>query len=134
MKSDPSEYKAIIEKLIEKTRQRRVEWREDLGRHSFSCTLANGTATPASIIARPGSDKAIEGFSFAISSYDSQVVLVMKDGTDCEIFRVVANDLPTSPEEEDVFLLLEELHELARRQALRVEQKLELASSLLDRA
>jgi hypothetical protein len=40
MKSDPSEYKSIIETLHEKTRQRRVEWEQDIP-DSFRCKLGS---------------------------------------------------------------------------------------------
>jgi hypothetical protein len=50
-----------------------------------------------------------------------------------QIFQAVSNDLPTSPEGEEILILLEELSDLARRQALKIEQKIELASNLLDR-
>jgi hypothetical protein len=57
----------------------------------------------------------------------------MRDGRGNEIFRVTSNDLPTSPEEEEVSIMLDELYDLARRHALKVEEKLELVSNLLDR-
>lgn len=118
MKSDPSEYKNIIEKLLEKTRQRRVDWEQAFS-SSFKCAVGSGDG---------GS------FSFTISSSDDEPLsLRMSDESHNTIFRVTSNDLPTSPEEEEISQMIEELYELARRQALKVDQKLELASSLLDR-
>jgi hypothetical protein len=131
MKSDPSEYKGIIKKLLEKTRQGRVEWSTDLGRNSFRCTLG-GSRQGGTTIARPNEP---EEFSFTVtgSGPDAQPILTMWDRAENEIFRAISNDLPTSSEEEEISLLLQELYDLARRQALRVEQKLEVASTLLDR-
>lgn len=118
MKSDPSEYKNIIEKLLEKTRQKRVDWEQAFSR-SFRSTVGSGDGS---------------SFSFTISRSDDEALsLRMSDESHNTIFVVTANDLPTSREEEEVSQMIEDLYELARRQALKVEQKLELASSLLDR-
>jgi len=133
MRSDLSEYKPIIDKLIEKTRQRRVEWTESL--EGFKCTL--GTPAPkVGLIAQLGSSHD-QSFSFTIGvigRYDSGRVFTMLDEAGKELFRVVSNDLPTSPEEEEVSNLLEELYELARRQALKVDEKLGDALTLLEKA
>jgi hypothetical protein len=119
MKTDSSEYTEIVVKLLEKTRQRRVAWEKAFS-NSFRCNVGSGDG---------GS------FSFTISgsSEAEPVSLRMSDESNNTIFRATSNDLPTSPEEEQTSQMIEELYELARRQALKVEQKLELASSLLDR-
>jgi hypothetical protein len=122
MKSDPAEYKDIIRKLLEKTRQRRVQW----GRRSvqpgkvspYWCDI--GTGTPNSV-------------SFETCHDGDEIWLSMRDQEGNRIFRLAANDLPTSPEEEEVSQMIDEIYDLARRQALKVEQKIELASNLLDR-
>jgi len=129
MKSDPSEYKGIIKKLLEKTREGRVEWTTGFPRGSFSCTLGGSTRT--SIIAPPN-EQGQFSFTLMPQGGDDRPALIMLDRTDNEIFRAVANDLPTSPEEEENSVLIEELYDLARRQALKIEQKLDLASTLLD--
>jgi len=56
MKSDPAEYKDIIKKLLEKTRQGRVEWTADLGRNSFRCTIGE-PETSRTLIARPNEEE-----------------------------------------------------------------------------
>jgi hypothetical protein len=119
MKSDPSEYKQIIEKLLEKTRQRRVEWEKAFA-NSFKCTVGS-------------EDGSFFSFRISAGSDTEPLSLYMSDEANNTIFRATSNDLPTSPEEEETSQMLEELYDLARRQALKVEQKLELASSLLDR-
>jgi hypothetical protein len=119
MKSDPAEYKDIIKKLLEKTRQRKVEWEQAFS-NSFQCTLPAGDT---------------DSFSFAVSANSETELLTlrMSDQQRNTIFFVTSNDLPTSPEEEEVSQMIEEIYDLARRQALKVEQKLVLASTLLDR-
>lgn len=133
MKSDPAEYKEIVRKLLEKTRQGRVEWAADLGRNSFRCTIGE-PETSRTLIARVNEEE--RNFSFTVMASgpdDSAPVLIMLDRSNNEIFRAVSNDLPTSPEEEEISQMIEEIYDLARRQALKIEQKLVLASTLLDR-
>jgi hypothetical protein len=119
MKSDPSEYKQIIKKLLEKTRQRRVEWEKAFS-NSFQCTVGS-------------EDGGFFSFRISAGSDNEPLSLSMLDESHNTIFRATSNDLPTSPEEEENSQMIEELYELARRQALKIEQKLELASILLDR-
>jgi len=66
-------------------------------------------------------------------NYDVRI-FVMKDATGNELFRVEATDLPASRQEEESSSLIYELYDLAHKQALRVDEKLGLAASLLDRA
>lgn len=117
MRSDPAEYKDIIRKLLEKTRQRKVEW-ERASSDNFQCVL------PVS-----GADF----FKFRVLDDEGQRMLRMSDQDHNTIFLAKSNDLPTSPEEEEVSQMIEEIYDLARRQALRIEHKLDLASTLLDR-
>ncbi len=121
MKSDPAEYKEVIKKLLEKTRQRKVDW-EQAYLSSFRCTLPGGP----------------ESFHFTIShavgsNFEPEAfTLRMSDQGENIIFEASTNDLPTSPAEEEVSQMIEEIYDLARRQALRVEHKLEQASAILD--
>jgi hypothetical protein len=138
MKSDQFEHKDIIKKLLEKTRQGRVEWVADLGgSRSFRCVIGSPEGPRTIVqrqIARP--DEEQKNFSFTVMTAraeDSSPILTMWDHSNNEIFRVVSNDLPTSPEEEEISEMIDEIYELARRQALKIEQKLEWASTLLDR-
>jgi hypothetical protein len=129
MKSDPSEQNQIIKKLLDKTREGRVHWEEEQSaafgevryvdsRETFRCKL--GTDAP-------------DSFSFEVGHDNVQAWLSMTDQRGSQIFRVEANDLPTSPEEEEATRMIDELYDLARRQVLRIDQKLVLASTLLDR-
>ena len=121
MKSNPAEYKEIISKLLEKTRQRRVQWEGGLG--SYSCSV--GTTTDNTV-------------KFTLSARSTQYTdldvrfLVMEDHDENELFRVESNDLPTSTVEADISVMIEELYDLARHQALKVDEKIERASILLD--
>jgi hypothetical protein len=136
-KADFSGYKEVIKKLLEKTRQGRVEWNADDRLNSFRCTILGAPEPTANALAnRLNKNKEEKIFSFTVTTSgtdDSQPVLRMRDKAENEIFRVVSNDLPTSPEEEEVSQMIEEIYELARRQALKIDQKLVLASTLLDR-
>ncbi len=127
MKSDPSDQNEIIKKLLDKTRQGRVHWESTAAfgevlyvdsRETFRCKL--------------GSDAA-DSFSFEVGHDNVQAWLSMTDQRGSQIFRVEANDLPTTPEEEEASTMIEQLYDLARRQVLRIDQKLVLASTLLDR-
>jgi hypothetical protein len=131
VKTNPSEYESIVKKLVEKTCEGRVRWEVEGSQfgairyldapESFRCELGS-----------EGSDS----FSFAVrtTDRDNAPSLSMMDQAGNMIFNITSNDLPTSPEEETISSMIEELYQLARRQALKVDQKLDLASSLLDRA
>jgi hypothetical protein len=129
MKSDPAEYKGIIKRLLDKTREGRLEWTEELFHNSFRSTV--GEQKDRNRIASV-SEPDLFWFSVASVGADG-VSLTMRDQSEHEIFRAESNDLPTSSDEEEVSILLEELYDLARRQALKIEQKLEVAATLLDR-
>ncbi len=121
MKSDPAEYKEIIKKLLEKTRQRKVDWGQAYS-SSFRCMLPGGPETFQFTISRSaGSNFEAEGFT-----------LRMSDQGENAIFEASTNDLPTSPAEEEVSQMIEKIYDLARRQALKIEHKLGEASALLD--
>lgn len=123
MRSDPEEYKGIIRKLLEKTRQRKVQWEQGVT-DSFKCTLQSSDADAFRFVSSHSEGSSWESEKFRLR---------MSDQHDNVIFAATANDLPTSPEEEEVSQMIEDIYELARRQALKIEQKLDLASTLLDR-
>jgi hypothetical protein len=121
VKSDPNEYRDVIKKLLEKTRQRKVDWGQAYS-SSFRSTLSGGP----------------EPFYFTVSLADRSnfgsgaFTLQMSDQRENVIFEVSTNDLPTSPAEEEISQMIEEIYDLARRQALKIGYKLEQASALLD--
>jgi hypothetical protein len=119
MKSNAPEYKGIIKKLLEKTRQGKVDWEQTSYMGQFQCTLASADT---------------ESFAFTVFSDEGRLALRMRDHDSNTIFLARSNDLPTSPEEEEVSQMIEDIYDLARRQALKIDYKLEQAAALLDRA
>ena len=125
MKADVTQYRALVKKLVEKTRQGRVHWERPntfgetryASGESFKCDL--GSEGP-------------DSFSFEVGRDGSQRWLLMTDKGRNEIFHIYSNDLPTSPDEEDMSTMIEELYDLARWQALNIGQKLGVAATLLD--
>jgi len=124
MRADPAEYKGIIQKLLEKTRQKKVQWEQGEYADSFRCTLQSNDADSFHFVSSHSTGSNWESEEFRLR---------MSDQHENVIFAASANDLPTSAEEEDVSLRIQEIYQLARRQALKIEQKLDLASTLLDR-
>lgn len=121
MISNPFEYLPIINKLLERTREGRVQWQGALG--TFYCKLGTDDASILKFTLSSAATRDI--------SLDARF-LVMEDVKGNELFRIESNDLPTTAAEEALSSAINELYELARRQALKVGEKLELASSLLD--
>jgi hypothetical protein len=123
LKPDRPEYRPIIEKLLERTRQGRVRWAGSLG--TFSCTVGSTSEKPVKFTLSTTATRDI--------SYDERF-LVMDDANGNELFRVASNDLPTSPEEEAISNMVNELYQVARRQALKSDVELDRVLTLLDRA
>jgi len=129
VKPNPAEYNPIVEKLLQKTRDGRVHWQ--VSTSSFGEVLYD---TSEAFTCKVGSeDDGSVDFIIRANRSNSVRSLTMKDSGGNEILAIGSNDLPTSAEEEEVSVMLDELYELARRQALKVEEKIELASALLDR-
>jgi hypothetical protein len=108
------EYLPVIEKLLGKSRQGRLPW-ETAHYRQFRCTL--------------------DQYTFAVSQTDSGYSLNMLDSDQNEIFSINVQDevLFMKPENETLYNELTELYELARRKALKVDEKLAGVSALLDR-
>ena len=108
------EYAPVIEKLLDKSKQGRLPWETAHYRY-FRCTL--------------------DQYTFGISQTDSGYILNMQDSAHNEIFSLSAQDevLFPSPEKERLYNELSELYELARRKALKVDEKLAGVSALLDK-
>jgi|SRR5581483_2952231 len=123
MTLNPSEYRAVIQKLVERTREGRIQWKGGLG--TFSCTVGSESDTPVKFTLSTTATRDI--------NYDVHF-LVMEDVNGNELFRLESNDLPTSNEEEEISNMINELYDLARHQALNVDKKLDKVLTLLDRA
>lgn len=111
----------IVTKLLHKTDAHKLEWREFQTQfEGFTCTLnQNGGASFKFIISRGNGER---------------IFLRMVDSGGHEILAVESTPLPTSADEEQVSDLMESLYESVRRQVFRVDEKLRIASELLDRA
>jgi hypothetical protein len=74
VKSDPKEYKEVIEKLLEKTRQRKVDW-EQAYSSSFRCTVAGGPESFQFTISHAtGSNFEAEAFTLQMSDQRENVI------------------------------------------------------------
>jgi|SRR5215468_5415215 len=107
----------IATKLLQKTREGKISWEPSFAsiNGAFRCGLG-------------------DSFEFVISqSQSASLFFNMLDNSGNSILSGESTPLPTSPEEETFSETLEKLYELARRQALRVDEKVRVASELLDR-
>lgn len=117
------EIKPIATKLLQKTRERKIVWNTSFESSPFGSS--------------PGEFKCSLGdsFKFLISRLSSgDVFLKMLDSSGNSLLTGSSTSLPTSPEEESFSEILERLYELARRQVFKVDEKVKVASELLDRA
>jgi len=81
MKPNSSEYLPVIQKLLEKTRQGRVQWQGALG--TFSCSVGSEGNNLVKFTLSTTATRDI--------SYDVRF-LVMDDANGNELFRVESND------------------------------------------
>jgi hypothetical protein len=107
------DYTPVIEKLLDKSRQGRLPW-EPYEYQQFRCT--------------------VDQYTFTIRQRDSGYTLRMHDSDLNEIFSLNAEDeVVFTGESAKVYNDLSELYELARRKALKVDEKLAGVSALLDK-
>ena len=109
----------IVTKLLHKTDEHKLEWQSHFD--GFICSLNQGRG---------------DSFQFVISkgTRGESIFLRMLDSQDHEILAVTSTPLPTAPPEERLSELMESLYDSVRRQVFRVDEKLRMASELLDRA
>jgi hypothetical protein len=117
----PNEYLPLIGKLLDKTIARKIEWKSTYDSAIFVCAL--------------------EGeYSFEIekgqnSSGNFYRKLTMKDKDNGEMF-VASAIVPTSAttnENDQLFQILDDLYDQARRVALDVDKKVNEVSNILDK-
>jgi hypothetical protein len=107
------DYAPVIEKLLDKSRQGRLPWESGQYRQ-FRCTL--------------------DQYTFAVSQTDSGYTLSMLDSDQNEIFSLgVQDEVVFTGESARLYQDVGELYELARRKALKVDEKLAGVSALLGR-
>jgi hypothetical protein len=111
----------VVNKLLEKTKERKIEWKGTYDSTTFIC--------------------AIEGeFSFEIEKGKTTSGrgfrrLTMKDREDGEVFveRAIAPSTDTSMSQDRVWDILDDLYEQARRVALDIDKKVSDVTNLLDK-
>jgi hypothetical protein len=113
--NDVSEYSTVIEKLLDRTRNGKVSWE----------------------VVTYGFRAVVKSYEFRISKSEDRgdvtISLGMFDSTGNEIFEARLTDDPqTLSKYSRLVSGLQELHELARRGALNVEEKINEVSTLLD--
>ncbi len=110
---EPLDVKPILGKLLEKSHQDRVPWELGPG-GNFVCSLGE--------------------FHFEVYETRDGYGFRMADqfGKDLIRFSVVDEIIFDKPEKQDTFEEVRDLHELARRKALQIPEKLATASALLD--
>jgi len=116
-----TEYLPLIAKLLEKTKGRKVEWKGTYESTTFICAL--------------------EGkYSFEIekgvtSNRNPYRRLTMKDNLEGEVFVAfaVVPDVDTSDQNDQLFQMLDELYQQARRVALDIDRKVDEISDILDK-
>jgi hypothetical protein len=121
MPAKVSEHSLIVRKLLEKTTAGKVEWQETLAYpyRGFQTELA-------------------EGFSFIVNSESSEgdttYSLSMKDSQGHIIFDLRLTDDPeTMMSNEELYEVMAHLYDLARRKALKVDEKVERVAEILER-
>jgi len=107
------DYAPVVDRLLGKSRQGRLPW--ETGEYQeFRCT--------------------VDQYTFAIRQRDSGYTLRMHDSDQNEIFSLNAQDeVVFTSESAKAYNDLSELYELARRKALKVDEKLAGVSALLDK-
>jgi len=119
MASKTPDYAAIAFKLLEKTNDAKVQWEDNAPFGDFVTALD-------------------EGFSFSIrkdtSRGDTTYSLLMKDKEGNVIFNLRLTDDPeTMISRQSLYEALGDLYDIARRRALRVDEKVERVSEILEK-
>lgn len=122
---EPLDYKNILRKLIEKTREGRVEWQKEGS--FFSCELN-------------------KQYEFRVWKNEDEYVLRMSDidrgaafgspiGPNPILLEIYGEEeiYYSDPEKKEKFEMISDLYELARRKALNIPSKLSKLEELLDR-
>src|ERR1700682_4375024 len=101
------DYLNTARRLLEKTAEQKVAWKETFEQTTFASVL-NGK------------------YAFEISKTRNGYRLVMKDEAETDMFTLYARypTEDTSAENDEAHSVLEPLYELARRKALNIDQKL----------
>ncbi len=111
---EPLETEPIIAKLLEKTREGRVDW-EKWG-SGYRCAIDNE-------------------YFFVVSKIEDSFLFSMRDNLDDEIFQEIAREeiYYKDPRDEERLEIFRDLYELARRKAVNADKKIAGAFSSLEK-
>jgi hypothetical protein len=124
------EYEPLVKKLLEKSEQGRLNWEKIEPRVGPYLPVEGIEPDP------PYFACALEGQAFFQSRRTDQgYQLIMKDQKGNELFSITGEEavLYDDPKEEELFKMLRDIYELARKKALNVNEKIATAVGLLDR-
>jgi len=131
------EYEPFVRKILQKSEQGRLDWekRELPGTYmdGVSAALAGlgiQRQRPVVFVCT------IEGqYTFQSQRTDQGYQLRMLDSDGNEIFSITGEQAVVydDPKKEELFTMLRDLYELARRKALKVDEKIATAAGLLDK-
>jgi hypothetical protein len=109
------EYEPVVTKLLEKSQQGRLDWGKQ-GRGEFVCEIDGQ-------------------YKFTSRLTDDGYGLTMRDSEGDVIFSVAGEEavLYDDPKKEELFNMLRDIYELARKKALNVDKKIATAAVLLDK-
>jgi hypothetical protein len=115
-----TEYLPVITKLLQKTKERKIEWKGTYESTTFICALQGQYSFE------------IEKARFSSGTWYRK--LTMKDREEGEVFvaRAVVPTDTSSNDNDQLFQMLDELYERARRVALDVDRKVNEISDILD--
>jgi len=127
MATNAPDYSSIAFKLLEKTKAGKVEWEQS---SRFGEVVYEGSELFRAELT--------EGFRFEVgrtrSSGDTTYSLTMRDEQGTDVFTLSLTDDPdTMFNQRRLYEGLAELYEVARRKALKVDQKVERVSEILER-
>jgi len=108
------EYEPIVMKLLEKSEQGRLNWERGMG--GFFCKIERQ-------------------YTFASTETDDGYELTMVDSAGDVIFSITGERaiVYDDPKKEELFNMLRDIYELARKKALNVDEKIATATGLLDK-
>lgn len=129
MATNAPDYGSIAFKLLEKTKAGKVEWEQSTSTH-FGEILYEGSEFFRAELT--------EGFRFEVGRTgargDKTYSLTMRDEQGTDVFTLSLTDDPdTMFSQRPLYEGLAELYEVARRKALKVDQKVERVSEILER-
>lgn len=131
MPNEASDYSSLILKLLEKTRNGKVDWKE--AEEDFGAMVNLVTGSQGSFRAHLE-----QGFTFHVdkvfSRGDTTYKLRMSDAQGRTVFEVSFTDDPdTMIRNRAKYETIGEIYDLARRKALKVDEKIERVSEILER-